>query len=222
MFTRIFKKSGRVLQDLWRPKKSSVEMSAGIQHQDSYVTRKGEIFYKMHDEETGELLEEGHIQNIITLDFSILLARLIKDSLDPSHGILALAVGTGDAGWDLQNPPASTNTQRSLYAEISRKGFSQTSFIDSSGNESVIPTNIVQFTTFFTSSEAVGPLVEMGLVGGDISDDLSTLDPITPANGTYDATVDVQSKDLLCNYLTFPVINKPSSATFTLSWRITL
>lgn len=198
----------------------SLQMAQSWLNLDDTKKVKGEIFYKMHDAQTGELIEEGHIQNVVTLDLSILLARLAKDSIEPSHGIFALAVGTGDVGWDLQNPPAATNTQRSLYAEIARKTFVSTSFIDSGGAEVAIPTNVVDFVTTFTATEAVGPLVEMGLIGGDVSDDLGTTNPVTPANGVYDDTEDVRNQDTLCNYLTFPVINKPASATLTLTWRI--
>lgn len=199
-----------------------VRSDMGIVHEeDGVVYPKGEVFFELRDEETGELLEKRHIDNVVTKDVSILIARLCRDSLEPNHGIFGLAVGTGDAGWDLQNPPAPTDTQRSLYNEIERKTFSSVDFKDSGGSPSAIPTNVVDFTTTFAASEAVGPLVEMGLIGGDVSDDLTVLDPITPANGAYDDTVDVTGKDMLCNYLTFPVINKPSSATLQLVWRIT-
>lgn len=198
-----------------------LDLEAKWGEEDSYHGPKGEIFYEMHDATTGELVEKGHIQNVVTRDLSILLARLTKDSIEPAHGIFALAMGTGDAGWDLQNPPAATNTQRSLYAEIGRKTFVETNFIDSGGATSAVPTNIVDFATQFTATEVVGALVEMGLIGGDVSDDLGTTNPVTPANGVFDETTDVRGKDTLCNYLTFPVINKPSSATLRVVWRIT-
>lgn len=197
------------------------DLTMGYKEEDYVKGPKGEVFFELRDEETGELLETRHISNVVTQDLSILLARLAKDSIEPSHGILALAVGTGDAGWDPMSPPAATNTQRSLYGEIARKTFTSTSFVDSGGSVVAYPTNIVDFTTTFTSSEAVGALVEMGLIGGDASDDMGTTNPVTPANGPYDDTEDVTGKDALCNYLTFPVINKPSTATLTLTWRIT-
>lgn len=197
-----------------------LDISVGWSEKDSYQGPKGEIFYEMHDAVTGALVEKGHIQNVVTRDLSILLARLAKDSIEPAHGIFALAMGTGDVGWDLQSPPAATNTQRSLYAEISRKTFVETNFIDSGGATSAVPTNIVDFSTQFLATEAVGALVEMGLIGGDVSDDLLTTNPVTPANGVFDETEDVRAQDTLCNYLTFPVINKPSSATLRIVWRI--
>ena len=179
---------------------------------------KGEVFFTLKE---GDKVIEEHRLNIITLDLSILVARLCADNFEPLHGIYMLAIGTGDVGWDLQNPPAATNTQRSLYNEIARKRFVTVNFIDSGGSVSTIPTNVVDFTTTFTESEAVGPLVEMGLLGGDVNEDISILNPVLPPNGPYDASQDVRNLDTLCNYLTFPVINKPATAQLVLTWRIT-
>lgn len=220
----LLNKAKRFLVDKYFKRKSShVTQGMGFHYEESVPNhRRGDVFFELRDASTGELLEERQIKNVITLDFSILLARLLKNPIEPSHGIFALAMGTGDTGWDLQAPPTETNTQRALYSEIERKGFVESNFIDSNGSPTSIPTNVIEFSTFFNSSEAVGPLVEMGLVGGDLSDDLSTLNPISPANGVYDDTVDVRNFDMLCNYLTFPVINKPSSATLRITWRITL
>lgn len=214
--------TGRLVKDFLNKCRTSLKnLGIGWVYEDSYQGTKGEIFYQMHDEKTGALLEEGHIPNVVTKDLSILVARMCKDSLEPSTGIFALAMGTGDTGWDLQSPPAAVNTQRALYSEIARKTFELTSFVDASGNPSSIPTNVVDFRTTYLGIEAVGPLVEMGLIGGDASTNVSTLNPITPANGTFDPSQDVRAKDTLCNYLTFPVINKPNGATFTITWRLT-
>lgn len=199
----------------------SLKAGFSLNQQDSYTGPTGELLIKMVDGETGEVLEDRTEKNVITQDFSILLARLCRDSQDPNHGIYALAVGTGDSGWDLQSPPSPTDTQRSLYNEIDRKDFVTVDFKDSGGSTTAVPTNVVDFTCTFNESEAVGALVEMGLLGGDINDDLNVTNPVTPANGPYDDTVDVTGKDLLCNYFTFPVINKPSTAKLTITWRIT-
>ena len=131
----------------------------------------------------------------------ILVARLFKDNTEPLHGAFALAVGTGGSGWDLQNPPSATAGQSALESELVRKQFSSSNFITNVGTISATPTNIVDFTTTFTESEAVGPLVEMGLVGGDAT--------LTSGSGT------------LINYLTFKVINKSNTSVFTIVWRLT-
>jgi len=161
---------------------------------------KGEVFLRLHDKNTGELLEEQR-HNVITDAASVLIARLVKDNTEPLHGAWVLGLGTGSSGWDLQDPPAATAAQTALEAELIRKTFSSTNFITPTGTISATPTNIVDLTTVFTESEAVGPLVEMGLFGGDVT--------LTAGSGT------------LINYLTFKVINKSNTSILTLVWRLT-
>jgi hypothetical protein len=188
---------------------------------------RGEVFWTMTDTKTGQVTK-GHIKNVVTLDASILIARLMKGTgapvahqSEPSFGIFALAVGTGDLSWNLQNPPPATNTQRSLWNELARKAIQNTNFINQDGTIAGVPTNIVDFTTTFAESEAVGPIVEMGLLGGDISTNMSIRNPVLPPNGLYDPTVDLVGLDTLVNYLTFPVVNKPATSTLAWTWRLT-
>jgi hypothetical protein len=194
---------------------------------DSLRGIRGEIFWEMKCSKTGKVTR-GHLKNIVTLDASILIARLMKGTgtgtphqSEPSFGIYALAVGTGDLSWNLQSPPPATNTQRSLWNELARIVISTTNFITQEGTISGVPTNIVDFISTFSESEAVGPIVEMGLLGGDISTNLSIRNPVLPPNGLYDPVVDLVGLDTLVNYLTFPVINKPNTATLTWTWRLT-
>lgn len=161
------------------------------------------------------------LRNLVVLDASILVARLMKDNAEPPHGILALAVGTGDVGWNVLSPPAPTVTQRSLYSELARKTFTNTQFIDGAGVPTAIPTHVVDFTTTFAESEAVGPLVEMGLLGGNISTNMAVRNPVLPPNGPYNPAVDMSLFDTQINYLTFPVISKPPTSTITVVWRLT-
>jgi hypothetical protein len=182
---------------------------------------RGDVFFTLRDGKTGEIQEQRELRNLVVLDASILIARLMKNSAEPPHGIYALAVGTGDAGWDKQNPPAPTVTQRSLYSELARKTFTDTQFIDGAGVPTAIPTKTVDFTTTFAESEAVGPLVEMGLLGGSISTNMAVKNPILPPNGPYNPSVDTTLFDSEINFLTFKVVNKPPTSTLTIVWRIT-
>lgn len=182
---------------------------------------RGDVFFRMRDGKTKELQLERELRNLVVLDASILIARLMKDSQESPHGVYALAVGSGDSGWNPMAPPAPTATQRSLFAEITRKTFTSTQFVDAAGVPVGYPTKVVDFTTIFTESEAVGPLVEMGLLGGNISTNMSVRSPVTPPNGTYDPTVNLTNFDTQVNYLTFPVINKPATSTFEIVWRLT-
>lgn len=190
-------------------------------YEDKTYAIRGDVFLKVRDGQTGALQYEWEKRNLIVRDASILVARLLKDNAEPPKGAFVLAVGTGDSGWNPLAPPAPTNTQRSLYSELTRKTFSTTQFIDAGGIPTSIPTNVVDFTTIFTESEAVGPLVEMGILGGNISTNLSVRNPVTPANGPYVATVDLTTKETMINYLTFPVISKPATSTLEITWRIT-
>lgn len=198
----------------------------GLRHTDALGARprtalRGEVFFLLKDAQSGAVLDNRHVTNIITRDMSILVARLLANSGEPLQGVAMLAVGTGDVGWDPMNPPAATNTQRALYSELARKPFTSVVFVDGGGAPSAIPTNVVDFNTTYTETEAVGPLVEMGLIGGDVNPNPLVRNPIAPPNGPFNPAVDVVGFDQQLNYLTFPVINKPATATLTITWRIT-
>jgi hypothetical protein len=181
---------------------------------------RGDVFIKLRDAGTQELLQEHTIRNLIVKDASILVARLFKDSSEPLKGAFVLAVGTGDTGWNPMAPPSPTGTQRALYSELTRKTFTSTQFIDADGVPTATPTNVVDFTTIFTEAEAVGPLVEMALLGGNISTNMSVRNPVTPPNGSYDPTVDLTQYETMINYLTFLVVNKPATSTLEVTWRL--
>ena len=177
-----------------------------LKYEEDSKRLKGEYEIILRDAYTGRIVEKRVGHNIIVNSASVLIARLLKDSNEPLAGISYLAVGTGAVGWNLQNPPQPTNTQTALNNEIARKAFhtEDVTFIDPDTGEPVlVPTNVVDYTITFAETEAVGPLVEMGLVGGDASD--------TPS----------VANDTLVNYRTFPVINKTNSMTLTITFRIT-
>lgn len=207
-------------KDLFNRPSVTNSFSFNRNERDSGYKIRGEIFWTLKNSVSGEETC-GHLMNTVTLDAGVLIARLMKNPLGTSFGVYALAVGTGDVGWDPMNPPSANTYQRSLCNEIARKAASSSQFIDSNGLVSSIPTNIVDFSFTFSESEAVGPLTEMGLVGGDISSNMSIRNPVLPPNGTYDPTVDLTGVDTLCNYLTFPVINKPITSSMNLTYRLT-
>jgi hypothetical protein len=181
---------------------------------------RGDVFMTLRDGASGVVQDKREVRNIIVRDASILVARLMKDNAEPPKGIFVLAMGTGDIGWNPLAPPAPTTTQRSLYSELTRKTFSTTQFIDSAGVPTAIPTPVVDFSTIYTESEAVGPLVEMGLIGGNISTNMSVRNPVLPPNGPYNPLEDLTTKETLVNYLTFPVISKPATSTLEITWRL--
>lgn len=221
------------LHDVFRRVTSTFRAQmAHLLREDMRLTLKGEVFMVMRDGATGEIQEERHLKNLVVRDASILVARLLKDNaetvspLGAIHGAFVLAVGTGDSGWDLQDPPAPTDTQRALYSELTRKRFQTTTFVDPGGLPVGFPTNVVDYTTTFSESEAVGPLVEMALLGGCISTNMSVRNPVPTPYGpnsalAYDASHNLTMWETELNYLTFPVVNKPATSTLTITWRLT-
>jgi hypothetical protein len=186
--------------------KAKEKVLFGTQHryEEKLDGMHGEVWIFLKDARTGNVLQEYHSKNIIVNAASILIARLLKDNHEPDAGISYLAVGTGGIGWDKQDPPAPTNIQTTLENEIARKAFTteDVSFVDpETGDHVTVPTNVVDFEATFAETEAVGPIVEMGLFGGDASD--------MPDSGTE------------INYRSFPVINKSASMTLSIIIRIT-
>lgn len=182
-------------------------------------TSKGEFFIRVLDGETGRILFQDHRENIITYDAGILAAILLRDPASRTRGMNMLAVGTGATG-ALLSPDAPDPRQRRLNAEIARKAFSSKTFIDSNGEPTSIPTNIVDFTVTFDEGEAVGPLNEMGIVS-TISANPSVLNLNPNIYPTRDVTVDVSTLDIFANYLSFSVLSIPATARLSITWRIT-
>ena len=211
-----------------RMKKAGEGLKWGLSmemHETLLVPRKGTFIFDMRDAETGEPQVYWEKENLIVLDAGILSARLYRNSQDPTpgvnNGLRMLAVGTGATG-NILSPDAPQPTQRKLNTEIARKTFSSAQFRDAGGAAVSIPTNIVDFTTTFGASEAVGPLNEMGLMSPYSSNPLVT-NPIPNGTGTpfpYDPTFDVTHYDLMANYLPFSVVSKPSGSVLTVTWRL--
>ena len=213
-------------------RKQGIKMAMGNHYSESGLMKAhGMFIFDMRDATTGEQLAYFEKDNVLTLDCGILAARLFRNSLDPSagtslsKGVTHLAIGTGATG-NILAPDAPQPEQRKINtlagpANSGRKAFSSAQFRDANGAAVSYPTNIVDFTTTFTESEANGPLNEMGLVSvyktaeyNWIVNGPGTISPV------YDATISVQAKDLLANYLTFGVITKPATAILTITWRL--
>jgi hypothetical protein len=164
---------------------------------------KGELFLKAYDMALdGKLVYSYHHSNIIVNTASILIARILKDSSEPTNGISFLAVGSGSGEWDLFDPPAPTTSKTFLENEFYRKAIDVSTFVHpETGEPTNAYTNIVDYAVTFGEGEAVGPVVEMGLFGGD-------------------ATAEINSGTMI-NWRTFPVINKTSTMSVTVIFRIT-
>jgi hypothetical protein len=172
----------------------------GIKLEDYTKRPKGELFLFL--KENGKLIKTYHHSNIIVNTASIMIARLLKDNSEPTAGISFLGVGSGNDGWDPFDPPAPTTSQTLLENEFYRKNISTSTFVDPQTAEpTTVPTNIVDYATTFSESEAVGPIMELALFGGEA----------TTTNNT----------GTMINWRTFPVINKTNAMTLTIIFRIT-
>ena len=178
----------------------------------------GEVFIKMWDPATGEVLHDQYVKNVITYDASILVAILLKDSAS-RLGSTMLAVGTGATG-ALLSPNAPDPEQRKLNAEIARKAWTSTVYRDATGAAVEIPTSVTDFNVTFDEGEAVGPLNEMGILS-TISQNPLVLNPNPDVYPARLLTRDLTLYDILENYLTFSVISKPATARLSITWRIT-
>lgn len=169
---------------------------------------KGEFWMKLGHNLTREQIlnsPDRHSTNLIVDICSELIAEwaftgIITSTSEHVPGILTLAVGTGASGWDIQNPPAETSDLTILYSEIDRKQFDIKTYVDVDGNPSVDRTNRVEFTTTFDYPDANGPIVEMGLFGGEGA---LLLDGGTRVNAKH-----------------FPVLNKTAISQLTLLWKL--
>lgn len=215
-----------LLSDVLSVRNGTGEMKLGadLSYRNTLVApMSGHVFVKAIDGRTGAVLFERELKNLIVRDAGILVARLLRDSTYPNpslnNGLRMLAVGTGATG-NILSPDAPQDGQRRLNVEIARKAFSATTNRDANGFAVAYETNIVDYTVVFAEAEAVGPWTEMALVA-PASSNPSITNPIMNGPGDYDPTIDVTGKDLICNYLTFPVISKPNTAVFQVTWRIT-
>jgi hypothetical protein len=180
-----------------------LKISPVIREREDGPKLKGELFLKAYDMALdGRLVYSYHKSNIIVNTASILIARLLKDSSEPSNGISYLAVGSGSGEWDLFDPPAPTTSKTNLENEFYRKAIDMSTYVHpETGEPTNAYTNIVDYAVTFGEGESVGPIVEMGLFGGDATAELSS--------GT------------MVNWRTFPVINKTSTMSVTVIFRIT-
>jgi len=213
-----------LFRDALKANKAGMSLNAAFTYKEPHglPPSKGQVFIEAMDARTGEIIEKREIPNLIVRDAGILVTRLLRDSTYPvpgvNGGLRMLAVGTGATG-NLLSPDAPQDGQRMLNNELFRKVFASTTYRDGDGLAVAYETNVCDFTTTFSESEAVGPWNEMALLAPF---DLSPTpgNPIVNGPDNYDPTIDVTGKDLMLNYLTYSVISKPNTAIFTVTWRI--
>jgi hypothetical protein len=175
-------------------------MGTAMNERETYRGMRGQLILKAYDK--GVLVQTYTSPNIIVNTASILISRLLKDSKEPNAGISYLGIGRGNGGWDPFDPPAPTTSQTRLENEYFRKAIDLATFVHpETGEPTTVFTNIVDYSVTFGEGDAVGPIIEMGLFGGD-------------------GTLELNSGTMI-NWRTFPVINKTNTMSLTVIFRIT-
>jgi len=144
--------------------------------------------------ETGTDVTE--LQNIVGLQYLAVGVGILKDPTKPYDKV----TNPVDTSWNILDPPEAQLTDVKLVGEIARKPFSSWAFVDENDQVSEVPTNILKLVTTFTETEAVGPLTEMGIYGGNATDE--------------------KDSGYLWNRKTFPIWSKSNDSRLTISWRI--
>ncbi len=167
-----------------------------------FVLHKGGSFDVKKQEFTPDtkIISVKEEKNLIVNVASVLLCRRMYPGDDLVDGFQYLAVGTGYGTGTPLEPEAENSTYTTLRNEISRKVFTSTAYLNTTGEVVPTYTNIQQLTTTFLEHEANGSIVEMGLFGGNATS--------TPDTG------------YMFNYKVFAAIPKDNNTRLTLIWSI--
>jgi hypothetical protein len=125
------------------------------------------LAYLIHPDGTKELVRNIDF-NIVVQNMSVAIACLMKRQTG-YYGLLYWAVGSGGGTWSEDNPPNPSETDSTLETETYRKAINTSDivFIDSNNVVSGTPTNRIQVTVAFGTTEANGKLMEFGLFAGN-------------------------------------------------------
>ena len=145
--------------------------------------------------------KEMHVKNLIVSKASTLMAKRMLPGASWGDGINYLELGTGVGSGTTQIPQAEVLGQVALRVPLARKAITSWTYLDINGNPIGSESNVLQFTTTFIETEAIGAIVEMGLSGGL-------------------ATVALGS-GYMFNYKTFAVWNKDNTLKLTVVWKLT-
>lgn len=146
------------------------------------------------------IVQELHIKNLIVANASKFMARRMRPGTSWGAGITHLEVGTGFGTGTVQAPQAENPLQTALRTPLFRKAITSSAYLDTAGVVTATETNILQLTTNFAENEANGPLVEMGLFGGDATNALGS--------------------GQMFNYKAVPVITKNNTMQLTIAWKL--
>lgn len=144
---------------------------------------------------------EMHVKNMIVSKASVFMAKRMTPGASWGDGINYLEVGTGVGSGTTQNPQGEVMSQVAMRVPLYRKAITSWTYLDINGNPTGAESNVLQFTTTYNETEAIGAIVEMGLFGGG-------------------ATISLGS-GYMFNYKVFPVWNKDNTLKLTVVWKLT-
>ena len=126
-------------------------------------TYKDTIRYK-----DGRVKDLGWQKNLIVDNFNVLVATLLKNE-SGYDGVKYWVIGEGQLAWDASGPPTPFASDNGCVSEIFRKAITpgDITFIDSGGNVSATPTNIIQISVIIDYNEANGNWREFSIMGGN-------------------------------------------------------
>lgn len=138
----------------------------------SGVKMTGESIDRIY--KNGVLVEERKGHNLVVNSFLKLVMCLLKQQSGYS-GIQYWAVGSGASTWDSSTPNPTLDETR-LTAEIGRVALSASDlvFLDSSYAVSSTPTNILQISHTFGTTDCNGVWREFGIFGGNATETLNS------------------------------------------------
>ena|SRR5574344_1876230 len=125
----------------------------------------GQFKDKIYDAKTGELIKETEWSKNTIVNG---LNKAIAYAFAGMGGLAYWAVGSGNEAWDSDMPsPSVTDTQ--LTNEIGRKliPVSAFAFLNSDGEVTTTPTNVLQITLTFGVNDCNGDWREFAIYGGN-------------------------------------------------------
>ena len=114
--------------------------------------------------------EDFEIPNHIMVANKALLSGLMANEASFTAGISYMALGHGEAAWDVSGPPDPDDEDLTLYDEYFRKVVDSIIYIDDSGNQislGKLTTHRIQIQCTYDFGEAIGSIREIATFGGD-------------------------------------------------------
>ncbi|MMZ51289.1 hypothetical protein D1872_130240 [compost metagenome] len=141
---------------------------------------KGEVWDEIRNVETGEVQVIYQKFNVVLSAFSRLIAALVKGEAG-YKGAMYWEVGSGNSTWNDQAPPSPSETDTGLLTPLFRKAIQpgDMRFLQADGTTtSTTPTNRLEISVTFGTSEANGYLREFAIYGGNATATLGSGIPI--------------------------------------------